>query len=107
MNYHVTVQQLAVMDLHATFNWIESHSVTGAQRWYQAYLEALQSLTQNPLNYGFANESQYLSIQVRERFFGTSSRHKYHLVYTIDGTYVRVLRLRGPGQDLLTAEEIQ
>lgn len=68
---------------------------------------AIESLKQQPFNYGFAAESSAFSIEVRERFFGTSSRHKYRLVYTIKNQVVRVLRLRNPGQELLTAEDFE
>ena len=107
MNYLVKVHHRTIIDVYATLDWLAANSNSGPQRWYDSYLEALDSLEKNPLNCGFAIESEFLSVPIREKFFGTSKRQKYRLIYLIEGHQVHVLRLRGPGQDYLKSEDIE
>ena len=71
-----------------------------------ALLQALKGLATNPESKGFAPESREFDQEVRQALFKTRKGRMYRALFLIEETRVHVLAVRGPGQRLLTSEEL-
>lgn len=106
MTYRVVILRRADADMDAIYVWLANRSVAGAGRWYRAFLEAAASLSSNPYRCGSAPESVAVGYDIRQHFFKTPRGRKYRMLYLITGDEVRVLRVRGPGQALVTGSDL-
>jgi plasmid stabilization system protein ParE len=103
MKYRVVVSRQALRDVRATFSWIAQQSLPGAQRWRNAFDSAIQRLESNPLGCGRAGEADdFVDRELRQILFKTRRGRTYRAVFVVAGNEVRVLRVRGPGQQDLT-----
>jgi plasmid stabilization system protein ParE len=106
MKRSVVIFRKAQSDIDRIRAWIQPHSAIGAQRWFEACAEAILSLQDSPLSYALAPESSQLGLQLRERFFKTASGRRYRILFVVAGNQVRVLRVRGPGQQPVTWDDL-
>lgn len=104
--YRVTILTLARRDLQEQFDFISSHSPQGAAAWYQQFWDALARLSQNPFLHATAPENPHVADEVRQILFRTTRGLSYRILFTISGHELRVLRVRGPGQDLLRESDL-
>ncbi len=102
----VDLARRARQDAEDIYAWIADRSREGADRWYAAFLKALESLATSAEGRGLAPESEELDVDVRQAFFKTRRGRTYRALFTIDGTRVHVLAVRGSGQRLLTPDEL-
>jgi plasmid stabilization system protein ParE len=105
MKFAVSVLDRAWSDADRMFEWIAARSPQGAVQWDRVFEEALVLLQTDADQHGFAPENANLEIKIRQRLFKTRRGRPYRLLYTIVGEDVTVLRVRGPGQAPLTAED--
>ncbi len=106
MSYPVNILPRAQQDLHECFDWIAAFSEDAALRWYQAFLHGLARVSHGPLNYALIPEASRLRAPVRVFVFSTNPRRKYQGVFIVTDDEVQVLRVRGPGQAPLRADEL-
>ncbi|HUE73195.1 MAG TPA: type II toxin-antitoxin system RelE/ParE family toxin [Pirellulaceae bacterium] len=106
MMYQVNTLPRSEADFDGYYGYIEQRSPAGAAAWANAFFRALKSLEQNPLAHGLAPEDSDHDVEIRQIFFRTRHGHNYRALYTIDGNVVYVLHIRGPGQDLMRADEV-
>ena len=106
MSYKLTILSHAHRDFAEIVAWLVKASLQGADRWINAFDEALSSIVQNPSSFGLAPEDEFISIEIRQALFQTKHGRSYRILFTIVEQEVRVLRLRGPGQELLTSSEL-
>lgn len=106
MIYQVIVLRRAEQDLHAAADWIAEHSPEAAARWFNSFIDALLSLEKNPERCGVAPENEASSYELRQLIFRLRQGRPFRAIFTITGNQVRVLRIRGAGQDLLSDEDI-
>ena len=106
MKFTVVVLHRAKDDAEGIFHWIGERSQQGAAQWARVYRDALLALRVNPDQHGLAPESDEIGLPIRQKLFKTRRGRTYRLVYTIVGDEVRVLRVRGPGQAPITAEDV-
>lgn len=109
MNFRLRTLRRARSDVDAILHWIarERQSPEGAANWLDAYEQAVASLAESPESHGFAPENDYVDIAVRQFLFRTRHGRMYRGLYTVVDEEVRILRVRGPGQPLLQADEIE
>jgi plasmid stabilization system protein ParE len=105
MSYHVAILPTAQRDLRRILSWIAERSPGGAARLLSAFDTRLHDIGTSPEMFGLAPESQYVGQEIRQSFFRTPRGRRYRLLFRIVGPTVEVLHVRGPGQDLLSAEE--
>jgi plasmid stabilization system protein ParE len=107
MTYAVVVLPEATQDADAIFEWIEFRSREGASRWYAAFLKTLESLKSNPERCGRAPEAAFVAAEIRQITFKTRRGNVYRILFLIRDGEVLVLHIRGPGQPLLTPDELR
>jgi plasmid stabilization system protein ParE len=109
VKYNVRALSRAQRDVDSILDWIinERHAPQGAASWLRAYEQAAKALADSPESYGFAPENGHVDIELRQFLFKTRRGRTYRGVFTIVGNEVRILRVRGPGQPLLEADEIE
>lgn len=105
-SYKIAVLKPASHDVQEQFDYIRQRSPIGAEAWYEAYLAALERLKLDPLGPGAAPENYHVEDDVRQVLFTTRRGLPYRIIYTVVGNEVRILRVRGPGQDLLRPQEL-
>lgn len=79
--------------------WIAERSADGAARWYLAFKKTIEALRKDPERFPVAPESRHFDDVIRNATFRMKSGRTYRLLFTIAGNDVRVLYVRGPGQD--------
>lgn len=94
-------------DLRQLVQWLHARSATGAARWLNEFERTLETLATNPLSRGLAWECDLVGREIREAVFKTSRGNPYRIVFDIEGSAVRILRVRGPGQDDLSPEDLE
>ena len=99
--FKVKLLRLAQEDVDSIFCWLQERSAGGANRWYSAFQEAAMELSREPERYGLAPEASMLTEAVRQRFFKTKAGRLYRILFLIVDAEVRVLRVRGPGQEMV------
>lgn len=106
MRYTIKVLRRARADIEAFHIWIAARSPRGAKAWYSAQDAAVDDLRRHAIQYGVAPESAELGRDIRQVFFKTRRGQPYRIVYLICGSEVRVLRIRGPGQSPISADDL-
>lgn len=108
MNDRIRVLRRADRDVDRIVWWIVNRqkSPEGAASWYRAYESCLQRLAQSARDQPFAPENDFAEFEVRHMTFKTRSGRMYRLLFTIVGNEIRILHVRGPGQDLVRPEEL-
>lgn len=107
MTFQVRVLSRALQDVDAIVDWIANaqQSPQGAANWLHAYEAALADLALTPYRHGLAPENQHVKIELRQFLFKTRAGRVYRGLFTIDGSEILVLRIRGPGQAPLESED--
>jgi plasmid stabilization system protein ParE len=97
----------AEADVRVIAIWLAERSRDGAARWLEALETALDRLSENAESCSEADEADVVPEHVLQQFlFRTRRGRTFRGVFTIVGDEVRVLRIRGPGQAPLTADEL-
>jgi plasmid stabilization system protein ParE len=106
MPYEVVFLSEAQQDLDLIAGYLATHFSLGLTRWFDALEETIVDLEQHPLRYARAPEDHLVSAPIQSLTFQPKAGKRYRLVFTIVENEVRVLRILGPGHDLLRADEL-
>jgi hypothetical protein len=106
MTYRVLALRRAEADLWHYLEWLYERSPQGAERWYEAYWQAIGRLAESPRSFPLIAEHSEVAYPVHECFFGTRQEHRYRLLFVTVGDEVRLLRIRGPGQAPVTWDDL-
>ncbi len=106
MTCQVVVLRRAERELDAAADWIAEYSPEAAARWFSSFVDVLLSLENNPQRCGFAPKNDASSYELRQLIYRPRQGRTFRAIFTIKGNQVRVLRIRGAGQDLLAAEDL-
>jgi len=102
MTYTVRVLAKAEDDVEVILTWLRERSPQGAATWLKRFIDACEALKTDAARWPLAPESSEFDYPTQQFIFKTPRGRKYRILYTIVGDEVRVLRVRGPGQDLIT-----
>jgi plasmid stabilization system protein ParE len=105
MNYRPRITSEAQRDFYRIYDNIVERSESGAASWANAFYEALKTLERDP-HRGFAPESQQYDEEIRQLLFKTRAGRTYRALFVMRGEEVLILHIRGPGQDLMTTDEL-
>jgi plasmid stabilization system protein ParE len=106
MPYDVLLLKRAETELLQATDWIAQQSPESAERWFRNFLAALLPLEHNPERCGWAPENGRSRLDLRQLIFRPPSGRSFRAIFTIVGDQVRVLRIRGAGQDLVAGESL-
>lgn len=106
MKYHVVVQPQAQDDVRSIYLWLAERAPEGASRWFEQWLAAVTQLADSPGRFGLALESGLVTAEIRQVNFRTRHGRLYRAIFSIDGSVVNVLHVRGPGQSPLTKRDL-
>ena len=87
-------------DFETIVGWIGHRSPQGAARWVAEFRTRRQFAVERPYR-SKAAEAEMAGRDVRQILFKTRSGRTYRALFDIAESKVRVLRIRGPSQDLL------
>jgi len=99
MRYPVVLNDRAGGQLEAAFQWwSENRSESQAIRWYNGFLDALDSLRTNPERCSVALESPRLGREIRQLLFGLGPRPTHRALFAIHPDKVYVFSIRHVAQ---------
>src|SRR5947207_4866583 len=99
MKREVLLTRQAEADLDSILTWIENRSIAGAKCWLRALEGAFAWLEDHAASCPLAPEHDWFDEEIRERLFKTKRGRPYRLLFAVSGRQVRILHIRGPGQD--------
>lgn len=105
MSLSIRILPRAGADVRQIYSYIETRSPNGANRWEEAFKQAVQGAAAHPLQCGLAPEDQFARFELRQSLFKTRRGLTYRFVFTLLDEELVVLRVRGPGQSPLTSDE--
>ena len=98
--FEIVLTDAAQADLHENVQWWGEHrSQSEAERWYVAILDHIYSLEQTPMRCVMAREAEALGIELRNLWFGLSSKQTHRVLFTVEGSTVTVFRVLSTRQD--------
>lgn len=106
MTYSVRLVTSAKSDVDDIFSWLLARSAKGALNWYSSLSARLERLSDDAGGCAVAREAHRLKRDIRETYFKTRYGNRYRLIFTIEESEVRILRVRALGQKLLRAKEV-
>lgn len=106
MSRQVVVLPEAERNVHATLSWLQERSPAGAESWFHAWEDMLRQLCRIATSCVLAPESSTRDIEIRQILFKTRKGRPYRALFTIRDEIVYVMHVRGPRQNLMSADEI-
>jgi len=103
--HRLIIQPPAVDDLDEAYQWIYERSPEAAARWFNGFVDALNSLTTSPERCGLAPENDAVEPEIRQLLYGRRAG-VYRALFTIVRDEVRVLHIRHAARQPFTAEEL-
>ncbi len=105
MSFRVVVVPKAKLEMEEMLGWVAQRSPAGAGRLRESFERALQSLADQPHLRALAPEAALVNRDVRQILFKTRKGRTYRALFEIHEDEVRVLHVRGPGQELLGEDD--
>ncbi len=102
MRYDLRILKQAEEEVRSIFEWLEERSPAGASSWFNAFQAAAKRLCGNPFAWPTAPEDSFVDFEVRNFVFKTRHGRKYRALYTVIDNEIRILHVRGSGQDAMT-----
>ena len=108
MTYRLEITDEAADQLLSIAKWYArtAQSFQIAVRWYDGFLDALETLRQDPLRGGLAPENDLFQFELRELHFGSGKRLTHRALYRIVDTTVEVLTIRHFAQRSLDVDDL-
>jgi len=106
MTYRVQILPSAEREFEQLYRYIAKRAPRGAAAWANAFYKALKSLRRNPGRHPLAPEDDDHEIDIRQLLFKTRQGRVYRALFTIRDDNVFILHIRGAGQDVVSAEEM-
>jgi plasmid stabilization system protein ParE len=82
----------ALREIDEALEWLARRSRRVALRWHQQLLEAVESLAENPQQYGLAPEAEWYPGELRQLLHG-KKRAVYRILFEVRGESVYILRV--------------
>jgi plasmid stabilization system protein ParE len=106
VNYRLEIHPRAERDAQRIFDWLAARSPAGANRWWTAFRDAAARVLAQPNGYGLAPEAEQVEYELRQFLFKTRRGNTYRGLFVVVDVEVRLLRVRGPGQPPVEADEL-
>lgn len=106
MSYQVHTLRRAEADYREILAYLIKRSSVGANSWAKAFDHAIGRLESQAGRFPLAVESGDTDFEVRQLLFKTGRGRVYRILFMIQELDVYVMRVRGPGQDLVPSDEL-
>lgn len=106
MTFRVVILKRAEGDLQRIFRWLSARSPSGASAWLTAYEHLQERLIAHADTFALAQEHAKFDHDLRQGLFKTRRGRVYRVIFMIDEDEVRILRVRGPGQNPIAADDV-
>jgi plasmid stabilization system protein ParE len=106
MKRTVLVLPRAQRQVREIAQWLAERSAQGAARWLDAYDRTIERLEEQADSCGLAPENEFVAPEIRQMLFKTPKGRTYRTLFTIAGADVRILAIRGPGQQLVSPQDL-
>ena len=106
MKFLVFLEPRAHRQFKQIVRWLSDRSPAGADRWLDAFDRAIGQLEENAGGCALAPDNSLVTSEIRQTLFKTPRGRMYRMVFTIVGSNVRVLAIRGPGQAPLKRRDL-
>lgn len=83
MSFHVVLSDRAWEELDAAYRRYAERSPEAAVRWYNGFLDAMDSLKTSPTRHEFARENKAFPVELRQLLYG--KKHNWRAIFTIRG----------------------
>ncbi len=104
MAFRVDISPQAKQDATEILEWLlAQYAGETGLRWFQGLETAVVSLAKMPERCPLAPENDSVPFEMRQLLYG-SKRHRYRILFTIEGNRVIILRIRRPGQQRLNSQ---
>ena len=107
MSLRVILESRAHRQFKQIVRWLSDRSPSGADRWLDAFDSAVEQLERNADGCALALKNSLVKRELRQSLFKTPRDRTYRMVFTIVGSDVRVLAIRGPGQAPLNRSDLR
>ena len=109
MAFQVRLTTQAEQDADKIYSYIFERAPQGANRWYRALLDVVDLLDTNPQGRPLSLERGVADADLRQMLFNTPKSHTYRALFIVleDQNQVDIIAVRGPAQNLMTAEEVR
>jgi len=102
----VQIMPIAEIDIDEAYEWWrDNRSVEQANLWYHEIFQAMLGLSTSALRRPQAPEATILGVDLRELYFGIGPHPTHRVVFIIDGTTVKILRVRHLSRGRLMASD--
>jgi plasmid stabilization system protein ParE len=105
MIYEVVIQPRALRDLEQSQAWAAKHAPMTARRWFNRFIDRLQTLSYHPQRCGLAAEAHKSKREIRQLLFGKRP-NVYRALFVIEENRVRVFRVLRAQRRALTRRQI-
>ncbi|MEX0802239.1 MAG: type II toxin-antitoxin system RelE/ParE family toxin [Candidatus Binatia bacterium] len=99
MKYKVRLTDEAKQNVRAIVAWYAERSQVAADRWYNGFVELLDSLAEDPHRHPLALENPRFPIELRQLNYGSGRRITHRIIFAIRQTIVVVYSVRHAAQD--------
>ena len=93
MKYQLIIQPPALEDLEEAYDSIRRRAPEAAARWFNGFVDALETLRSFPKRCGLAPENEHFEQEIRQLLYGRRGG-VYRAMFTIAGDEVHVLHIR-------------
>ncbi len=104
--YSLKISEGAERSADAIFAWLAERSRAGADNWYLAYRQAIESLKYIPERRAPAPESGAFPRVVRQILFKTPHGRPYRALFVTIGATVSIVGVRGHGQSSVEPDDL-
>tara|TARA_R110002073_G_scaffold328728_4_gene510359 strand:+ start:3329 stop:3649 length:321 start_codon:yes stop_codon:yes gene_type:complete len=102
----VIIMPIAEADIDEAYEWWRDHrSVEQANRWYREIFPVMQGLSISAARRPQSPEAARLGVDLRELYFGIGAHPTHRVVFIIDGSTVKILRVRHLSRGRLRASD--
>jgi plasmid stabilization system protein ParE len=107
MKFHAQLTWRAERDIDQQLAWLHERSPQGAANWLRVWDQTFATLKSSADQNSLAPESEGQPIEIRQILFHTRKGRDYRALFTIERDTVYVMHVRGPGQDLVSPDQLQ
>ena len=100
MSHYLKFTDEAAEQLFSIAQWYAdtSQSLEIAAKWYDGFVDKLETLEENPHRGGLARENDKFDFELRELHYGSGKKSTHRALYRVVGNRIEILSIRHHAQ---------